>query len=184
MNNGTLTPDTKAIRALARDAAEHAPAKWIAGAERDDGTAQVYSPNDGPMRRVTPLAETSGPLARYIAAVSPKVVLTLLDRLDQAERERDAAREANRGCLAASAKDAWRAETAERERDQARFALDDLRFAFEQASKERDEARAALARAVAACRENASRSRACEEVVNEADGVVEWTMQRPDGSRT
>lgn len=44
----------------------------------------------------------------------------LLDAAEHAERERDEAREANRGCLAASAKDAWRAEQAERERDQAR----------------------------------------------------------------
>ncbi len=93
-------PDTdpKALRALCRDAAEQAPARWVAGAERDDGTAQVYSPNDGPMRRVVPLAETSGPLARYIAAVSPDVVMAILDRLDAAEQNMRVERQRREAC--------------------------------------------------------------------------------------
>lgn len=44
----------------------------------------------------------------------PECCAELRDRLREVEAERDEARAANRGCLAASAKDAWRAEAAER----------------------------------------------------------------------
>jgi len=85
------------IRALAARAAEQSGSAWWACAtEREDGTAQVYSPCMGPARRIVPVAETSGHCGRFIAAMCPAYATALLERAQAAERERDDLRTALR----------------------------------------------------------------------------------------
>lgn len=52
-------------------------ARWNAGKERSDGTAQVYAPSYGPLRRVVPIAETSAVCAALIAYHHPARVVAL-----------------------------------------------------------------------------------------------------------
>lgn len=157
-----MSLDPKALRALCEDA-------------RD-----AYEEEAGMMTLGRPIE-----LEAFISAVSPDVVLALLDRLDQAEQDRDRLRddaqrlvdgwraeadraratgltiEAVRGLV-----EAWdrteitfsrmvedlrtlamvRAETAARERDEARAEVDKLHGITLDVMRERDEARAALIR--------------------------------------
>ena len=64
--DGTASIDTAALRALLD---KGTPGRWIAGAAREDGTAQVYCPNRGPMRVIVPVAETEPNNAALIAAL-------------------------------------------------------------------------------------------------------------------
>lgn len=76
------------LRALAAAATEQSgSATWICGAEREDGTAQVYSPNRGPARVVVPVAETSKVCGDFIAAWSPASALAALDRIEELGRQ-------------------------------------------------------------------------------------------------
>ena len=78
--------DTAALRALLD---EGTPGRWIAGAAREDGTAQVYCPNRGPLRVIVPVAETEPHNAALIAALR-NAAPALLDAADERDRLRDA----------------------------------------------------------------------------------------------
>ena len=71
--------DTAALRALLD---KGTPGRWIAGAAREDGTAQVYCPNRGPMRVIVPVAETEPHNAALISALR-NAAPTLLDEVDR-----------------------------------------------------------------------------------------------------
>ena len=80
----TASIDTAALRALID---KGAPGRWIAGAAREDGTAQVYCPNRGPMRVIVPVAETEPHNAALIAALR-NAAPALLDAADERDRLR------------------------------------------------------------------------------------------------
>lgn len=72
---------------------------WTCGKTRDDGTAQVYSPSLGPLRKIVPIAETLpefgnliatsyGALPRLIAMA--RLSLTLAKRAEEAEAQVEA----------------------------------------------------------------------------------------------
>lgn len=64
--------------------------RWISGKPREDGTAQVYSPNLGRMlRQIVPVAETEADAAELIAAM-----YNALPALVDAYEERETLREA------------------------------------------------------------------------------------------
>ena len=65
-------PETTALR-LAEAATEACggTARWSRGKERADGTAQVYAPSYGPLRRVVPVAETTAVFGAHIAHAHP-----------------------------------------------------------------------------------------------------------------
>lgn len=65
-------PETVSLR-LAEAATEACggTARWSRGKERADGTAQVYAPSYGPMRRVVPVAETTAVFGAHIAHAHP-----------------------------------------------------------------------------------------------------------------
>jgi len=76
--------DTAALRALLD---KSTPGRWIAGAARKDGTAQVYCPHMGPMRVIVPVAETEPHNAALIAALR-NAAPALLDAADERDRLR------------------------------------------------------------------------------------------------
>ncbi len=79
------TPTIPALRALLAAAAEQSgSSRWNCGVEREDGTAQVYSPSRGPLRVVVPVAETSKVCGDAIVA-AVNALPGLLDRLEAAE---------------------------------------------------------------------------------------------------
>mgnify|MGYP000225669350 FL=1 len=51
---------------------------WVRSRERHDGTAHVYSPAKGPLRQVTPVAETNPIFGAHIATFSPDVAAALV----------------------------------------------------------------------------------------------------------
>lgn len=64
---------------VARNAAEPTfGGPWICSRERHDGTAHVYSPANGPLRQVTPVAETNPIFGAHIATFSPDVAAALV----------------------------------------------------------------------------------------------------------
>ena len=63
-----MTLDLDELERLEREATSQAPPPWIASPARQDGTACVYLPSDGPCRRIVPVAETSAEQAALIAA--------------------------------------------------------------------------------------------------------------------
>lgn len=71
-------------RELRRLLSEASPERWVDGEEREDGTAMVYRPNNGPLRVVVPVAETTASDARLIAALR-NAAPALLDVVEAAE---------------------------------------------------------------------------------------------------
>lgn len=164
------TPDPKALRAIARDATQEWSAKVSEiheGAEGDAYGFAAFGPThdyEGDEERYEEAQDQAEADARYIAAVSPPVVLALLDRIEAAERDRDRLRDDAQRLV-----DGWRAE-ADRaratgltieavrglveawDRTDISFSrlVEDLRtlamVRAETAERERDEARAALIR--------------------------------------
>lgn len=87
-NDVTARIDIAALRALETAAT---PARWIAGKTREDGTAEVYSPNTGPCRVITQVAETTSKDAALIAEMR-NALPALLDELELARAVGDALR--------------------------------------------------------------------------------------------
>lgn len=100
--------DLPALLAAARAAKEQSGSgRWVVSDEREDGTAQVYSPNRGPLRVIVPVAETSRVCGEYIASLSPDAVIALVTEM-QDERKANATelayvdmsgREADAACI-------------------------------------------------------------------------------------
>lgn len=105
------TPDPKALRAIARDATQEWSAKVSEiheGAEGDAYGFAAFGPThdyEGDEERHEEAQDQAEADARYIAAVSPPVVLALLDRIEAAERDRDRLRDDAQRLV-----DGWRAE--------------------------------------------------------------------------
>lgn len=81
-----MTLDLHELERLEREATSQAPPPWIASSARQDGTACVYLPSDGPCRRIVPVAETSAEQAALIAAAR-NALPALLARVRELEAE-------------------------------------------------------------------------------------------------
>lgn len=78
--------EIEAARKLAQEAFSKASPRAICGKPRKDGTAQVYSPGLGPLRKVVPIAETTAEFGPYIAAAWTALPAAL-DRIAALEAE-------------------------------------------------------------------------------------------------